>query len=183
MRVKKFFASTSREVLKQVREALGDEAVILSNRSVSGGVEILAIAEHDMADIVGSGSAAASQAPAKEIEVRSMLQGGENAFGIKKKERKVQHALPIAAAAAVGKPATSPRATPAAAPSEALSEEIKSMRNLIEQRLSTPAAKADLLRRVERMKEAAQAYREALELATNPAERRYLERRLAQTLG
>ena len=46
-----------------------------------------------------------------------------------------------------------------------------------------PAAKADLLRRAGRMGEAAAAYREALELATNPAERRYLERRLAQTLG
>ncbi|HEU4889615.1 MAG TPA: RNA polymerase subunit sigma-24, partial [Thermoanaerobaculia bacterium] len=41
-----------------------------------------------------------------------------------------------------------------------------------------PAAKADLLRRLGRMDEAAVAYREALELATNPAERRYLERRL-----
>ena len=46
-----------------------------------------------------------------------------------------------------------------------------------------PAAKADLLRRAGRMGEAAAAYREALELATNPAERRYLERRLVQTLG
>jgi RNA polymerase sigma-70 factor (ECF subfamily) len=46
-----------------------------------------------------------------------------------------------------------------------------------------PAAKADLLRRVGRMEEAAASYRQALELATNPAERRYLERRLAQTLA
>jgi RNA polymerase sigma-70 factor (ECF subfamily) len=46
-----------------------------------------------------------------------------------------------------------------------------------------PAAKADLLRRIGRNDEAATAYREALELATNPAERRYLERRLAQTLA
>lgn len=39
------------------------------------------------------------------------------------------------------------------------------------------AAKADLLRRLGRKEEAAAAYRDALELATNPAERRYLERR------
>jgi RNA polymerase sigma-70 factor (ECF subfamily) len=45
-----------------------------------------------------------------------------------------------------------------------------------------PAAKADLLRRAGRMQEAAAAYRDALELATNPAERRYLERRLASSL-
>lgn len=43
-----------------------------------------------------------------------------------------------------------------------------------------PAAKADLLRRLGRMEEAASWYREALALATNPAERRYLERRLSR---
>lgn len=43
-----------------------------------------------------------------------------------------------------------------------------------------PAAKADLLRRAGRSAEAAVAYREALALVTNAAERRYLERRLAE---
>jgi RNA polymerase sigma-70 factor (ECF subfamily) len=43
-----------------------------------------------------------------------------------------------------------------------------------------PAAKADLLRRMGRCDEAATAYEEALQLATNPAERRYLERRLKE---
>jgi RNA polymerase sigma-70 factor, ECF subfamily len=42
------------------------------------------------------------------------------------------------------------------------------------------AARADLLRRADRYTEAAAAYRRALELATNPVERRYLERRLAE---
>jgi RNA polymerase sigma-70 factor (ECF subfamily) len=41
-----------------------------------------------------------------------------------------------------------------------------------------PAARADLLRRSGRRSEAATAYREALGLVTNEAERRYLERRL-----
>jgi RNA polymerase sigma-70 factor, ECF subfamily len=43
-----------------------------------------------------------------------------------------------------------------------------------------PAAKADLLRRLGRKAEAAVAYREAIALVTNPAERRYLERRLGE---
>jgi RNA polymerase sigma-70 factor (ECF subfamily) len=43
-----------------------------------------------------------------------------------------------------------------------------------------PAAKADMLRRLGRFEEAAEAYRQALALVTNPAERRYLEKRLAQ---
>jgi RNA polymerase sigma-70 factor (ECF subfamily) len=42
-----------------------------------------------------------------------------------------------------------------------------------------PAAKADLLRRAGRLPEAASAYQAALQLVRNPAERRYLERRLA----
>jgi hypothetical protein len=43
-----------------------------------------------------------------------------------------------------------------------------------------PAARADLLRRLGRWAEAAAAYRHALSLVTNDAERRFLERRLAE---
>jgi RNA polymerase sigma-70 factor (ECF subfamily) len=42
------------------------------------------------------------------------------------------------------------------------------------------AARADLLRRLERRDESAASYRRALELATNPSERAYLERRLGE---
>ena len=43
------------------------------------------------------------------------------------------------------------------------------------------ATRADLLRRLGRLDEAESAYRRAHELATSPVERRYLERRLAET--
>jgi RNA polymerase sigma-70 factor (ECF subfamily) len=43
-----------------------------------------------------------------------------------------------------------------------------------------PAARADLLRRLGRSADAARSYREALELVTNEAERRFLARRLAE---
>ena len=46
-----------------------------------------------------------------------------------------------------------------------------------------PAARADLLRRLGRRPEAARAYRDALALVTNDAERQYLERRLAEVTG
>jgi RNA polymerase sigma-70 factor (ECF subfamily) len=46
-----------------------------------------------------------------------------------------------------------------------------------------PAAKADLLRRLERRGEAAAAYRRALLLATNDVEIRFLRRRLAEAEG
>jgi RNA polymerase sigma-70 factor (ECF subfamily) len=46
-----------------------------------------------------------------------------------------------------------------------------------------PAARADLLRRLGRPREAAVAFREALDLVANAAERRFLERRLDQVLS
>jgi RNA polymerase sigma-70 factor, ECF subfamily len=46
-----------------------------------------------------------------------------------------------------------------------------------------PAARADVLRRLGRPVEAAAAYERALALVTNPAERRYLSRRLAGVRG
>ncbi len=46
-----------------------------------------------------------------------------------------------------------------------------------------PAARADLLRRLERWGPAAEAYREALKLATQEADRRFLAKRLAEVEG
>jgi RNA polymerase sigma-70 factor (ECF subfamily) len=46
-----------------------------------------------------------------------------------------------------------------------------------------PAARADLLRRDGRWREAAEAYRQALALVANDPERRYLNRRLAEVEG
>ncbi|MES2076030.1 MAG: flagellar biosynthesis protein FlhF, partial [Pseudomonadota bacterium] len=51
MNVKKFTAPTSREALRKVREALGPDAVILSNRQADGIVEILALANDDAASL------------------------------------------------------------------------------------------------------------------------------------
>ena len=52
MNIKKFFAKNSREALQQIRRALGGDAVILSNRSVSGGVEMLAVAHREAQALV-----------------------------------------------------------------------------------------------------------------------------------
>jgi len=59
MNVKKFTAATSRDALRKVREALGPDAVILSNRPVDGAVEILALDNDDVASL----SAPAMEAP------------------------------------------------------------------------------------------------------------------------
>ena len=60
MNVKKFTAATSREALRKVRDALGPDAVILSNRPVDGVVEILALDNDDVASL-------ASPAPESEM--------------------------------------------------------------------------------------------------------------------
>jgi flagellar biosynthesis protein FlhF len=48
MNIKRFFGKNSREALSMVRKALGEDAVIISNRASNGGNEILAVSESDM---------------------------------------------------------------------------------------------------------------------------------------
>jgi len=47
MQVKRYVAQDMRQALKQIREELGSEAVILSNKRVPGGVEILTALDYD----------------------------------------------------------------------------------------------------------------------------------------
>src|SRR5882757_8914863 len=67
MNVKKFTAATSREALRKVRDALGPDAVILSNRPSDGVVEILALANDDAASLAAPAPAAAMAAPAADV--------------------------------------------------------------------------------------------------------------------
>ncbi len=64
MSVAKFVAATGREALRQVREAMGPDAVVLSNRTVDGGVEIVAMRDTDLGAI--SDSAPRFQPPVRE---------------------------------------------------------------------------------------------------------------------
>ena len=47
MKVKRFFAQSMAEALKQVSHEMGPDAVILSNRRVDGGVEIVTALDYD----------------------------------------------------------------------------------------------------------------------------------------
>jgi len=47
MKIKRFFAADIRQVMRMVKEELGADAVIMSNRSVDGGVEIVAAQDFD----------------------------------------------------------------------------------------------------------------------------------------
>jgi len=48
MNVRKFVAATARDALHKVKELLGPDAIILSNRAIPGGVEIMAVAASEM---------------------------------------------------------------------------------------------------------------------------------------
>jgi flagellar biosynthesis protein FlhF len=47
MKIKRFFAADIRQAMRMVKEELGADAVIMSNRTVDGGVEIVAARDFD----------------------------------------------------------------------------------------------------------------------------------------
>ncbi|HEY9271994.1 MAG TPA: flagellar biosynthesis protein FlhF, partial [Achromobacter sp.] len=59
MKISRFFGANSRDVMRQVRQVLGPDALIVSNRSVDGGVEVLATVE-------GAFDEAAQEAPPRQ---------------------------------------------------------------------------------------------------------------------
>ena len=52
MKIKRFFAADMRKAMAQIKEELGPDAVIMSNKKVTGGVEI--VAAYEEADIPAS---------------------------------------------------------------------------------------------------------------------------------
>ena len=66
MNIKRFFGKNSREALSLVRKELGEDAVILSNRAINGGNEIMAFKEEDMHSMMqnDTGDTAVDNAPA-----------------------------------------------------------------------------------------------------------------------
>lgn len=57
MNIQRFFGKNSREALTMVRQELGDDAVILSNRAVAGGNEIMAFRQEEMNAIINASPA------------------------------------------------------------------------------------------------------------------------------
>src|SRR3954463_2562537 len=70
MRTHRFTGATSREVLKKVKLMLGDDAMILSNRNVDGGIEVVAVSgdaiEERAEPVRASRAAPAQRRPALE---------------------------------------------------------------------------------------------------------------------
>jgi flagellar biosynthesis protein FlhF len=143
MNMKRFFAPSSREALRQVKRDLGADAVILSNRRVDGGVEILAIPH---AEAKALDSAAREPVVARVPEVRTSMNNPLIAPSQTVNVRTAPSLLgkPHPMAAQSPQPAQALRAAgAAAAPLPAAEQiartvirEIRSMRGLINEQLS-----------------------------------------------
>tara|TARA_R100001369_G_scaffold72756_1_gene101102 strand:- start:17463 stop:18056 length:594 start_codon:yes stop_codon:yes gene_type:complete len=63
MSVRRFVGANSRDVMRQVRETLGEDALIVANRRTEGGVEILAMADEAIDHFEPSPEPAPSETP------------------------------------------------------------------------------------------------------------------------
>lgn len=64
MKIKRFLAANMREAMRMVREEQGADAVILSNRRVEGGIEVVAATDYDAALVQSAAIRAEAVAPA-----------------------------------------------------------------------------------------------------------------------
>lgn len=158
MNVKKFTAATTRDALRMVREELGDEAVILSNRKVSEGVEIMAMTNAALSDMTQShaelevtkpkfGHPKFSDIPQlsmrAEIAVKSVPQKIPLA-GVREPRRIIkQDILPVAPAVSAitsapiqPQAASSPAAAAMPSDQQGLVKEIKSMRSMLQEQFA-----------------------------------------------
>jgi len=77
MKIKRYFASDIRQAIRQVREEQGPDAVILSNRTVEGGVEIVAAVDYDESLLLEEAQSSNSPKPPAAAESASTFRDGE----------------------------------------------------------------------------------------------------------
>jgi flagellar biosynthesis protein FlhF len=102
MKVQSFSGATSREVLQKVKQALGDDALILSNREVDGGIEVVALPASE-AKLPG----------AKAEPVATPVQSGESLEGILSEIQKLKKMLLQERSSAVSSTQPQPTERPA----------------------------------------------------------------------
>jgi len=141
MKVKRYLASTSREALRQVKEELGVDAVILSNRKTRDGVEIMALADSEMSDLA-------------HIQTPSTLPSNTIAHYEQNKELNAAESY-SKILSLVNEPAESQRASSdvmSASLARDIIAEIQAMKNTLEDQLATVAWGNFTQRRPEKVK-------------------------------
>lgn len=122
---RKFIATTSREALRLAREALGAEAMVLTNRVLADGVEIVAMAPDEVEQVL--------ERAAPEAPVAALAPVAPAAPAVPEMPAMREHPVtPIAAPV----PAPQPAPTPAA-PTDSVLSELHSMRGMIEEQLAS----------------------------------------------
>ncbi|WP_313077786.1 flagellar biosynthesis protein FlhF [Melaminivora sp.] len=71
MNIKRFTAPTAREALAKARMTFGDGTLILSNRPIDGGVEVMATAEETLSTLHDEAPAAPARSPATRLQERA----------------------------------------------------------------------------------------------------------------
>lgn len=70
MSVRKFIAPTARQALRDIRNELGEDAVILSNRQVEQGVEMIALTGDDISRMTGKSTVQSARPAVIEAQVQ-----------------------------------------------------------------------------------------------------------------
>lgn len=118
MKVRKFLAATSHEVLRMVKEELGADAVILSNKQTSNGIEIMALAGKDISALTHDAShGIAAPAATKPAAPSKQKHAAEQAPTVKKQ--------------------TETQSPMADRQSAHIIQEIQAMRQMLEEQLTT----------------------------------------------
>lgn len=119
MKVRKFLAATSHEVLRKVKDELGADAVILSNKQVPGGIEIMALAGKDISSLTSDTPPEATATATKTTSAPQQKPAAE-----KKQAPSVQK---------------QPELTPAIADIQSANilQELHAMRQMLEEQLTT----------------------------------------------
>jgi len=131
MNIKRFHARDMRSAIRQVRQSMGPDAVILSNRKVDGGVELIAAMDYDESLLTAHAEAPAEEAVDPREEALKDIRYSRDIPEPPPRFSATEPAAPAAASPAAGK-----GEDPAIAE---MQNELKSLRNLLLGQLSTLA--------------------------------------------
>jgi flagellar biosynthesis protein FlhF len=99
MKIKRFHAKSMREAIRMVRDEQGPDAVILSNRRIPGGVEVVAAVDYDAALFQQSARpAVAATAPAKAASPQASSATTDTASSAARKNQTASASVSTAAA-------------------------------------------------------------------------------------
>lgn len=143
MNIKRYFAPTAREALRRVKEELGADAIVLSNRSVDDGVEITAVLASEIPDEFMAASPATLPRVDREEDFTVSLSAGKRkpvasrpAAAEKQTVREWQPALARTQPDAPKRDAAQRQAAVAASDDSRLLRELAGIKGLIEQQLA-----------------------------------------------